>query len=449
MTAQNTQFKQISETASDILAELEKDYRSVREQAEATERTNTKLSEKLTARQSELQINRQSLNETQQLVGNLQDEIRTLVDTENRQRSELESAQGSIQSLQSIARQKTEAANSLRNRLSEARDEMQKFKLSTSWKLMAPARGLARAIRGGKTATRETTQTQAPVTTAFWKMAVGKDARTGRKFPSAAPLELVAEGGHPISDKENAIAVVIHAYYSDILEEILQALQTSTPEIRLFVTSPRHQATEVSTALSNSSFAFQQFVAENRGRDIAPFVDLLPHLKAQDVDIFLKIHTKGSHHLENGSSWRKHLFEALLENDRMQKALATFRGDRSIGILAPDEHILKLDDYVGSNKTILADLVKRLNLEQTVMKESKFVAGTMFYGRLSVFQILIDAGISANDFDPERGQIDGTLAHAIERVMGILVTNSGMRLAAIGAPSWTPDPLRNGEYQFV
>lgn len=73
----------------------------------------------------------------------------------------------------------------------------------------------------------------------------------------------------------------------------------------------------------------------------------------------------------------------------------------------------------------------------------------MFYALPEVFYGLIDAEISANDFDVERGQIDGTLAHGIERLVGGLAAQRGLRLATIAQPGAAPVVLGQGAYQFA
>ena len=48
-----------------------------------------------------------------------------------------------------------------------------------------------------------------------------------------------------------------------------------------------------------------------------------------------------------------------------------------------------------------------------------FVAGTMFYARVSALQPLLNLSIDEDEFEQEAGQVDGTLAHAIERTFSI------------------------------
>ena len=42
----------------------------------------------------------------------------------------------------------------------------------------------------------------------------------------------------------------------------------------------------------------------------------------------------------------------------------------------------------------------------------------MFWSRLDLFDPLLDMYLMPSDFDSEKAQVDGTTAHAIERIIG-------------------------------
>jgi lipopolysaccharide biosynthesis protein len=61
-----------------------------------------------------------------------------------------------------------------------------------------------------------------------------------------------------------------------------------------------------------------------------------------------------------------------------------------------------------------------------------FPAGSMYWFRVEVLRpLLSDSLVSLDDFEMEAGQLDGTLAHAIERVIGCLASRQGWKMEEI------------------
>ena len=69
-----------------------------------------------------------------------------------------------------------------------------------------------------------------------------------------------------------------------------------------------------------------------------------------------------------------------------------------------------------------------------------FPAGSMFWARTDAIRPLLEAGLDWQDFPPEQGQTDGTLAHCIERMLGLVPTSRHFQHGVIRdrqAPSWS------------
>ncbi|MFX8660761.1 rhamnan synthesis F family protein, partial [Acinetobacter baumannii] len=56
-----------------------------------------------------------------------------------------------------------------------------------------------------------------------------------------------------------------------------------------------------------------------------------------------------------------------------------------------------------------------------------YPVGNMFWARTAALRPLLDGRITYDLFPPEQGQLDGTLAHAIERSVGLVARANGYR----------------------
>ena len=61
----------------------------------------------------------------------------------------------------------------------------------------------------------------------------------------------------------------------------------------------------------------------------------------------------------------------------------------------------------------------------------QYLGGSMFIAKVEVLRPLLLLGLQIEDFELESGQVDGTLAHALERWIGIVAETNGYSLAQL------------------
>jgi lipopolysaccharide biosynthesis protein len=174
-------------------------------------------------------------------------------------------------------------------------------------------------------------------------------------------------------------------------------------------------------------------VFENRGRDILPFLHVANHLLDQGVTAVLKLHGKRSTHRQDGDIWRRELLGKLLAPERARAILAAFEADAGLGMVYAEGHRQPLDYYWGANQANVDFLTRRLGIPAAQVQHDSFIAGSMFWLRPAALRSLLDAHLEIAGFEPEAGQLDGTLAHAVERVFSLAAAADGFH--AVSAAS--------------
>ena len=157
-------------------------------------------------------------------------------------------------------------------------------------------------------------------------------------------------------------------------------------------------------------------------------------------------HERGArHHRSDGDAWRAELLDTLLGPATFGDAVDAFRVDPRLGLVGPSQHHLSVAAYIASNGTLVTALGRRLGLES--VGDRGFFAGSMFYVRLAALAPLRALGLGASDFEPELGQVDGTLAHALERCFPLAVEAAGYGVRGAGGAAGLAAatvPIRSG-----
>ncbi|MEO7931900.1 MAG: rhamnan synthesis F family protein [Chthoniobacterales bacterium] len=242
----------------------------------------------------------------------------------------------------------------------------------------------------------------------------------------------------PIADCK--IALHIHFFYADMAEEISRRLLRNRTLIDLFISVPDEETAELARRkFSACANRMKVAVVPNRGRDIGAFLKMFTREVARDYDIVGHLHTKKSLHsfkLSKVALWKEFLFENHVGGSEamMDAILSAMVEDPKIGIVFPDDpNVLGW----GKNFPVANDLLTRMKLPPVVHQEINFPAGTFFWARTAALQRLLDLDLQWEDFPEEPVPMDGTILHAIERLLPLITESAGFYSAITAVPGFT------------
>jgi hypothetical protein len=236
---------------------------------------------------------------------------------------------------------------------------------------------------------------------------------------------------HQAGNSKKRFALAIHGYHLDTLLEILESgpSEELREQATLLISLQRGMGEPMDRYLKKHDWSFELRELPNQGRDVLPFITYqLPRIAELGYHFFAKIHTKKSVHLKSGNNWGAWLGSEIINAVTSGAAGDLLEGDESIGLLAPEGSIAPMTLHLGKNIDWLQALAAHSEIPIETMLMSQFVAGTMMIGRVDAVSPLLNLGLTADNFETEAGQLDGTLAHAVERMIGAICASNGFKL---------------------
>jgi len=227
--------------------------------------------------------------------------------------------------------------------------------------------------------------------------------------------------------KNNDTAIVIHLYYIELWDEIKLSLQFLEEKFDLYVNVNNSCSLNFLKQIKLEFPSITIFSCENRGRDILPFINILEYILPMDYKYCCKIHTKKSPHRVDGSQWRNHLIDSILST---KERIVTSKSylDNDTGIVVAKDNIFSYKEWIGLNETTVVNFANKANI--TIPDDFNFPAGSMFWFKPLIFEKLVKY-IDKRSFIYEDEQIDGTKAHAIERLFGLLCIENNLTIKEI------------------
>jgi glycosyltransferase involved in cell wall biosynthesis len=240
---------------------------------------------------------------------------------------------------------------------------------------------------------------------------------------------------------DGRIALHLHVYYPDLLPEILERLNQNRVRPDLFVSVPTQAVREEVQALLAKDYSGRMIdiqVVPNRGRDIGPFLTAFGTSMLDYYAVVGHLHTKKTADIkdeEMAKLWRLFLLENLLggTSNMADILLGRLTADSSIGIVFPDDPNIV---GWGKNRPYAQALGQRLGLHQ-LPECFLFPIGTMFWARVDALRPLFDLHLDWKDYPAEPLPYDGSVLHALERLLPLVAAKQGFRSVLTHVPEIT------------
>lgn len=244
---------------------------------------------------------------------------------------------------------------------------------------------------------------------------------------------LLAKHDNPLDKPTTPLAVLLHVFHEDLIEELLAKVKGFTLKFDFYVTVADTLTTQAIQKIISEFPSVKILEVNNRGRDILPFLKAIRHFELGRYKAVCKLHSKKSPHRHDGNLWRNAMFNDLLNPQDGNQIINEFAESTNSGLLAPRFSLIKVGgESLVNNEKHLKMLFSAYKL--TPYWEFSFAAGTMFWASGRLLNKVNEIAIAENQFEIEASQLDATLAHAYERFFGAICHKMDWKIVDIKDP---------------
>jgi len=221
-----------------------------------------------------------------------------------------------------------------------------------------------------------------------------------------------------------------HFYYPELADDFLRKLASNSRACDLLLsTDSEAKAERLRAATAGYQHGEVRIrVVPNRGRDLGPLLTHFADEVASEYDLIGHVHGKRSLLIadrELGDVWREFLWQHLVGglHPMMDVIVDRFATDDGLGLVfAADPHLPDWD----ANLDLATVLAERMGIEGPLPPFFDFPTGTMFWARPEALKPVFDRW---EDYPEEPVPLDGTVLHALERLLPFAVARAGFRFA--------------------
>lgn len=257
----------------------------------------------------------------------------------------------------------------------------------------------------------------------------------GQTLPTTHRCEILDESIS--SQPELRTAIHIHLHYADLANDFENRISEAFDNADVFVTVTNDMGRK------EVEFAFRNYkrgtvvvdIVPNLGRDVGPMIKVLQtHAISDRYDLFGHFHGKKTVLAPGniGEAWREFLLGTLIgTHGTTTSLLELVQTETELGLIFAED---RLNVSWTKNRPFGEAMAKRMTPQPQIERFPVFPVGTMFWARPKALAPLLSAGLTENDYPSEPLPEDGSVLHAIERLLPAITTAAGYRWCTVRRP---------------
>lgn len=273
-------------------------------------------------------------------------------------------------------------------------------------------------------------------------------------------LNLILPKDYILYNGENShfnesVVVIIHLYYDDQIDKYLKYIYNIPENVDIiFTVSDKKIQIILETVLSGKRKNYKFIYKENRGRDIsALLVACREEVLKYNIVCFLHDKKAINSQLEKDTEeWIYCLWENTIgSTEYINNVIGSFMTNPKLGLLTPPAPLTENLTYAygntwGENFENTKELAEYMHLDCEMNEGQQPTAlGMVFWARTEALLKLFNITWNYTDFEPEPLKIDGTLSHAIERILPYVVQDAGFVTGKIFTDMYVQEKICFGE----
>lgn len=239
------------------------------------------------------------------------------------------------------------------------------------------------------------------------------------------------------------IIAIVHIYYPEIWSELKECLKNIFVPYDLIVTFvAKHE--DIENDVINFKYDAKIMHTDNSGYDVGPFMQALNTVNLDDYDLLIKLHSKRNLNFEYPApllncyniglnNFRKLLLSFISDKNNFKKCIKAFENNPDLGMI--NNYKLVVDEKHENDIQVFNTAKKWLAENNLCVNNFKFVAGTMFIARASLFKVLQKKQFEFNETN--RKDVHSN-AHVFERFFGAIIYGQNKYIADVFSPVTKP-----------